>query len=766
MKRLIAAGLVSSALCLVGGCGNSGYGTATGQPDLTGFNGNPGTPSCSNPARPANTALYCPAAGILPYPFDAYFAGSTDGTLNIQPPNPLMPLQDQVNALDGFSTTAPIRERFNGPIDAASLATPGAVLMIHINTNNAGPQAKAPVSPAVGGAFAPLTGCVVGGACAGADYSVGVALDDPTILEITPLHPLAASTCLPTPPATTSPCLTQPNGGNGEAYLVLLTKAITVGGAAAAPDVDYANFQKALASGGSACPSITDPTLNALCQLTGAHLGLAQLIPGFNPANVVASFSFSTESTVDTLFAAASLATLQSIKVNPALLAPNVPFTTAAIGGLGYADVYVGVMTLPYYLSTTLPDTEYWHASAASAPDKTSTLTTRFNPFPMSTVPALQVPVLMSVPNASSGQSQPLTGWPVVILEHGITADRTNLLGIADALAHGGFVGVTIDLPLHGLTVPYNPQDPTTYFYASSANPWYTGLGLPATGSIERTFDLDTLNKAAGLPGLDPSGSHFIALGSLLTFRDNLRESSVDLVTLALSVATIKLPAPATAPYIDPSRVHFMGHSGGAITGTPFLAAMPPNAVLTATLANPGGQFVYLGLESPTFGPPAIAALEEASHGLLTPGTTPFAQFELDAQTVVDSGDPWNYIALAVARHPIHMVEVVGTNPPPAGCNAQAPANGCPDQVVPNDATDRLILTGGFTQVHTPGVGSPIPGSPQLGPSVVKFTAGKHQSFLSPTASPAATLEMQTEAVTFAATNGTYLPVSSSAPVQ
>ncbi|HEY1873560.1 MAG TPA: hypothetical protein VGG67_04060, partial [Steroidobacteraceae bacterium] len=79
MKRLIAAGLVSGGLLLLGGCGNSGYGTATGQADLTSFNGNPGaeTPSCSNPARLASTALYCPAAGILPYPFDAYFAGST-----------------------------------------------------------------------------------------------------------------------------------------------------------------------------------------------------------------------------------------------------------------------------------------------------------------------------------------------------------------------------------------------------------------------------------------------------------------------------------------------------------------------------------------------------------------------------------------------------------------------------------------------------------------------------------------------------------------
>ena len=158
MKRLIGAGVVSGVLLLVSGCGSSGYGTVTGQADLTSYNGNPGTPSCVNPARSANTALFCPAAGILPYPFDVYFAGSTDGTLNIQPPNQLNLLQDQVNAIDGFSTTAPIRERFNGPIDKASLATPGAVVMIHINTNNAGPQAKAPVTPvAVGGTgtFAP-----------------------------------------------------------------------------------------------------------------------------------------------------------------------------------------------------------------------------------------------------------------------------------------------------------------------------------------------------------------------------------------------------------------------------------------------------------------------------------------------------------------------------------------------------------------------------------------------------------------------------------
>jgi len=728
MNKLITAATLCSAV-LISACAGGGFGSVGGA-DTTGFNGNPG--GTTPPAQPAPaTALFHPASGQLPFPFDAYFAGSTDGTLNIQPPNQLWPGQPALNGLDGFSTTAPIRETFNGPIDAASLGNAGAVVVVHINTNN---LTKAPVSPLQGGTFVPLTGCVKGGAtCTAAnfDYMVAPADENPTILEITPLRPLAASTCLPTPPATTSPCAAA-DGGKGEAYMVLLTKAITVGGVPAVPDVDYANFQAALASGGPTCPSITDPTLNALCQLTGAHLALGQAL-GVNPANVVASFDFSTQSTTDTLAAAASEATPQQIKVNP------IGQTTTAFGGLGFADVYVGVMTLPYYLSKSDPDHGRWQASASSAPDKTSTYTTRFNPFPIATVKQLQVPVLVTVPNATSGTTKPGGGWPITVFQHGLTADRTNLLAIADSLALGGMVGIAIDMPLHGLTRPFNPADPTTYLYAIGTNPAYANLGLPTATSIERTFDLTTLSNGAAI---DSSGSHYVALGSLLTFRDNLRESSVDLVTVAESVGTL-VPPGGSAPFIDPTKVHYMGHSQGAIVGTAFLAVTPPNAVLSATLANPGGKFIYLGLESPTYGTAFIPGLEQASGGLLTPGTTPFALFARDAQTAIDSADPWNFIAQAVALHPIHLIQVVGTTPPPAGCNPDTYVAGCPDQVVPNDATQRLLDAGGFAQAHPPGA---------AGPALhvfVNFTAGVHSSFLDPTASLPVTQEMQLEAVSF-----------------
>ena len=762
MKRLIAVGLVSSALLLVSGCGNTGYGTTTGKADLTGFNGNPGTPSCNNPARPANTALYCPAAGILPYPFDAYVAGSTDGTLNIQPPNATWPNQPFLNDVDGFSTTASIRERFNGPIDAASLAAPGAVVMIHINTNNAGPQAKGPVTPAaVGGtgAFAPLTGCVVGGACAGADYSVGVAADDPTILEITPLHPLAASTCLPTPPATTSPCQTAPNGGNGEAYLVLLTKAITVGGAAAAPDVDYASFQQALASGGPTCPGISDATLNALCQLTGAHLGLAQLYaqvaPGFNPANVVASFSFSTESTLDTL-------TLMSLTANPAgqtIAAYHPPgFTTAAIPNLnlpGHADVYIGALSIPYYLGTpaqgaTAPVTVWWQAPPFAL-DSTSTNVTRFNPLPVATNGHLLIPLLVTVPNNSSLYAQalggnavpPPGGWPVLIFQHGITRSREDMFAVADSFADAGFVVAAIDLPLHGVT---NTTDP---LYASAANPLYKPLNLLPTDqmSIERTFDLELITPGT----IDPSGSHAINLTSPLVTRDGLREGVIDLVMLTRLLPGLQLGAAGT---INPAGIHYLGHSLGAIEGTLLMGVVGTGAggvptISTATLANPGGLLPQILITSPSFAPQINAGLE--AQGLI-PGSTLYANFWRDIQTLWDPGDPINYIVLATAQHPIHMLQVVGSTPPPANCTPSAPPpNNCPDQVVPNPTTQVLItasMYGPEPLMHITAGQAPLVVNPNGIRGYVNFIEGDHGSIIDDKV-PAVTAEMQLEAISF-----------------
>ena len=728
MKKLIAAGLVSVAW-LAGGCSGGGYGTV-GSSSLTMLNGNPGG---STPVTPpsSNTALFHPAAGVLPYPTDLYFAGSTDGTLNIQPANALMPNQAAVNALDGFSTTAVIRERFGGALNPASF-TAASIIIVPVTTDNL-------TKATTGVLAAPLT--------LGTDFSAGLgqeALVGNTILEIKPLHPLLPSTCL------SGGMFLGPNCATGTGYLVFLMDGITdSSGNHAVPDADYATIKAALPS----CAMISDATLHGICRLTGAHMLIAQGL-GLNPAHIVLSFSFTTESTVDTLALISATATAQTITVQHP---PG--FTTAALGlGLpGHADLYVGVLNVPYYSSKTAPLTEYWHAPPFPL-DTTSTFVTRFNPLPAPTA-TLQIPVLVSVPNAASvfGAVSPTAGWPLLIFQHGITRNREDMFAVADSFADAGFVVVAIDLPLHGIT---NQSDP---LYASGANPLYAGLGLPASGSIERTFDL------SAVPGvIDPSGLHFINLASLLTARDNLREGVADLITLARSVPHVSLGA---AGGINPLSIHYLGHSLGGIVGGTLMGVLRPADVGTATLANPGGEVAQLLRDSPTFAPVIDAGL--AAQGLL-PGTTLYEQFFRDAQTVVDAGDPINFIALATSSHPIHLIQVVGsTTPPPAAlCLAQPTPSGCPDQVVPNSATQRLILAGGLTQVHPPGAA----GTAALH-VYVNFTAGVHGSILDPTCgvkpplSPpaecvAATTEMQTEAIAFALTSGTQLPVSALAPVQ
>ena len=759
MKKLIAA--MVPVVLLVAGCSGGGYGTV-GSANLTMLNGNPGG-STPPTHKAATAALFQPSAGLLPYPYDVYFAGSTDGTLNIQPANRLIPAQDALNALDGFSTTAVIRERFGGPIDAASLGSPAAVVVVHITTDN---KNKAPVAPPAG-VIVPLTGCVTGAtACAAADYAVAPAPEDPSILEITPLKPLAASSCLATGPAM---CAT------GEGYLVLLTKAITVGGKTATPDTDYATIETALASGGAKCPSITDQTLNGICQLTGAHLQIAQAV-GLNPANIVVSFSFTTESTIDSLVAISSTDAQQAMTQGPpAITVTKTPLTTANVGGAGIADVYVGVLTVPYYLSKSAPLTEYWHAPPFPL-DATSTFTTRFNPLPVKTQDLL-IPVLATVPNAASGQTAPPGGWPVLIFQHAVLRNREDMLAVADSFAQAGFVVVAIDLPLHG-AVPINPlttqPDP---LYASLASPLglYAGLGLPATGSIERTFDLDLENNATGAPTpdgeVDPTGSHFINLTSLLTSRDNVRQGVADLVELTLAVPTLNVPGG-----IAHQPVHFLGHSLGAIEGGLFLGVVPPNLVSTGTLASPGGGISQLLADSPSFAPAINAGLLAASGGLLRPGTTPYAQWVRDVQTVVDSGDPINFIALATAQHPIHVLQVVGspTPPSPQVCIQHQPTQGCPDQVVPNSATQRLIVASGegpspLTRIPAPAAPGPLlpnnSGTPPGYRAYVNFLAGEHGSIID-NVNMSVTAEMQTEAVSFAASSGATMLIGNPGVIQ
>jgi pimeloyl-ACP methyl ester carboxylesterase len=674
-----------------------------GPTDPTSGNGAPATPSSATAFRPQ----FQPLSGVFPYPNDLYFSGSTDGTLNL-PINPFQPTAATINQLDGFSTTAYMSARFvGGAIDPATL-TIANMRVIRLTLDNA---TKAPSLPPAPGAQLPQV------LAFGTDYSASVATEPGSAggtLIIQPLKPLTPSA-----------------GPVNFGYLVLLTNGIrSTAGTAAVPDTDYKTVRDQAISeiqAGAATPTctpITNATLNAICRLTFAHLRVGALT-GVNPASVVVSFSFSTESTGDSLQKIAEGITADPTTPPVTLMA--VPATTP----LGFANIWVGTFRVPYYLSAPsaanpiAPVNRFW--TAAGPPpglDPSSRNLTRFNPVPLKTEDR-DIPLLVTVPNATSpaGATPPPGGWPIAIFQHGLTRNRTDALAIADAFARAGFVVVSIDLPLHGIT----PTAPANILPFRQAG-------------LELTFDLDVSNNSTLAPGadgvVDGSGQNFVNLSSLLTTRDNLRQGAVDLLALTKALPTLELTGDATAD-INPARIHFVGHSLGSIVGGVY-ATFGTNAK-TASLLMTGGGVARTITESPTFGPAINAAL--TAQGLI-PGTTLYNQFLRDAQTAVDAGDPLNYIRDLVTAKPVHLVQIVG--PPP-------------DQVVPNSSTQRMLDAAGMLlhKVSTPG---PNPTGAGNG-GYVNFTAGVHGSAIDPTSNLTVTREIQSEVVQFAFGSGAAIVI-------
>ena len=654
----------------------------------------------SNNPPPSNTVyaqFYLSSTGFnMPFPNDLYFNGSTDGTVNIpglsNPNNYSDPLV-AINTLDGFSSTAPITEQFSRPLDPASLS--GNVYVFSVTTN-----------PSLGYVVTGVNGMLT----EGTDYTLSVSSSDPSVLEITPTGTLGAD----------------------QSYMVVTTDGIKdTNGQAALASSQFAELKTDI----NKKITPTDPYLAQVKPLFAAMLGAAAAQPfaPINTANVNMIWTFSTQSEGDILKTIA-----QNAQPGTIALQDTGQTTTTFDSALpGYAEVFVGKLTIPYYSGIASPTnpapalTDFWHGAGGS-------FLTRYNTqaVPSGTV---TIPVVMTIPAQGSpyfqaGGTYPSAGWPVAIFQHGITRDRTDDLAVADTFAQFGIATIAIDLPLHGVTDPTNP------FYDNQL-----AAGAPTdvtTGVEERTFNLPP-GLFSGTPGtgIAPSGSYFIDLKDLLTERDNLRESVADLLHLtetlpAAQFGTVNNGSP-TVEKFNTLATYFSSISLGSIVGIPYLAEVPniPGYgssidVQSATLSEPGGKLAYLLQTSPTFSPQINQGL--AQFGLV-PGTLGYDTYFQQAQTVIDSGDPLNYAAQAAANVPINMTEVVGSSTNP------------PDQVVPNWTEDLLVNAMGLTTytqttVDTNGIRG-----------LVKFNAGDHGSLLDPTSDPLVTQQMQIEMGVFAA---------------
>lgn len=245
----------------------------------------------------------------------------------------------------------------------------------------------------------------------------------------------------------------------------------------------------------------------------------------------------------------------------------------------------------------------------------------------------------------------PPAGWPVVLYAHGtggsyhsflnagVAGDLARIYRDGDLLAQAAVIG--IDQVLHG----------------------------PRCGEGTCNPDLDFFN-----------------FQNPLAARDNVRQGGLDNVQLLRFVRNLDIAsAPATGAPIrfDPSRILFMGHSQGGLTGPPFLAVEPD--VPLAVLSGAGGNMI-LSLLSKTE-PVDIPAILEGVVG----DTMPMDRFHpllTLIQLFIDPADPASYGRYLVTEPPEGV-------PPKHVFLSQ----GWVDHYAPPALTEVLAISAGFDLV-------------------------------------------------------------------
>lgn len=403
-------------------------------------------------------------------------------------------------------------------------------------------------------------------------------------------------------------------------------------------------------------------------------------------------------------------------------------------------------------------------ARKGTNPDGTETLDVQI------TVPDPQlVGLLAAIPGSGVNPiTKPESGWPVVILQHGITSKKEDFLAVTGALSIAGFATVAIDHPLHG--------------------------------SRGFTIGEQIVNASNGFGG---SPTDYLNLASLLTSRDNLRQSMSDIMGLRLGLNAV-VDMTGGSIDLDSNRVSFIGQSLGSITGVgalavaneslggPLAAFDPMLAFESAVLSVPGGGVAGFLLESASFGPlvkgslaaqsspefqqflgayaqanqipvaQAIPGAYQAFEAQLTQEqlaglTSVFRSFVFAAQTILDAADPNSFAQMLGENTNVLLHEVVG-----GGQNDDGSA-ALPDQVIPNSTQTYPTFAG--TEPLINFIGLPSVSSTTQGEGAVRFITGAHSSLLSPSPSLSATTEMQRQTAAFLATGGTVIQVNDTSVV-
>ena len=273
----------------------------------------------------------------------------------------------------------------------------------------------------------------------------------------------------------------------------------------------------------------------------------------------------------------------------------------------------------------------------------------------------------------------PTSGWPVVIVQHGLGGDRSFLLSLANTFAKQGFATVAIEAVTFGARAvdPQDTVDAASRFAWSSKAAYHGPDGFVDQQALPTALFGDVYNFGAA--------------------RDQLRQTVIDLGTLADVVSDPSLdlgPLTKAVPgaKLDSTRIGYAGDSFGAIAGA-MLAAVDTR--IRGFLLNVGGGGIATELVAN--GPylasivGTVASLAFGISGDRLDAAHPFMGI---LQTILDPADPLTHArrvltapAADIPAKSVVLVEAIW------------------DEIVPNEGTEALARAMGLF-LATPNVGT------------------------------------------------------------
>lgn len=292
---------------------------------------------------------------------------------------------------------------------------------------------------------------------------------------------------------------------------------------------------------------------------------------------------------------------------------------------------------------------------------------------------AQRIWVSFAVPDGA----MPASGWPTLVVQHGMGNSRAYLLDLMNEVAKAGILAVAVD----SLTFGARSSDPAAQMDQHTA--FESAPGATYKGP-------DGLSDAPPTATTDLFGQ----LQNVGAFRDQLRQASIDtsqLVRVLRSGADLSaLATSGTVPRIDPDRVGYLGESLGSFEGE-VACAIEPN--LRAWFFSVGGGGIIL--EAAAHGP-GLGSLLGVGAGLewhfLRDRFTESHPLVNLIQTVIEPAD-----AILYAQHLVRA-------PRPVAGVAARPRNVALlevlwDELVANESGEALARAIGMG-LATPNVGS------------------------------------------------------------